>query len=139
MSRTWTGCLSALLAICLVWPTASHAEAPLPSEPGDDVLINQTYDAVVGLLFRDYSLQGNGHVDYRTARHILSISYDDPTSEEPDVAEFPLFYWYDADQNGQWAMWVDREETGRQIDAVRYDWKQGEDLLTLYQNLRNPS
>ena len=31
-------------------------------------------------------------MDYRTARHILSISYDDPASDpEPDVALHPLF------------------------------------------------
>ncbi len=89
-----------------------------------------TTDTILGLLFRSYSLKDNGHVDYRTARHILGISYDDPASEEPDVAPFPLLYWYDADQNGQWEMWVDREETGQPTEAVRYDWRQGEDLLT---------
>ncbi|MDR4471446.1 MAG: hypothetical protein MRJ92_01950 [Nitrospira sp.] len=28
------------------------------------------------------------------------------------MAPYPLFYWYDADQDGHWLMLVDREETG---------------------------
>lgn len=69
-------------------------------------------------------------MDYHTARHILGISYDNPASETPDVAMFPFFYWYDANQVGQWEMRVDRDETGRLPDAMRYDWGQGEDLTT---------
>ncbi len=137
MNRTY--CLSALLALCMVWPINAHAESPLPGEPGDDLLIQQTFDSVVGLLFRDYSLRANGHVDYRTARHILGISYDDPSSEEPDVAVHPLLYWYDPDQDGRWELWIDREEEGRSADLTRYDWEQGDDLLTLYPNLQNPT
>ncbi len=139
MKMKWTGGASALLALCLIWPTASHADSPLPSEPGDELLIEQTYDSVVGLLFRDYSLHANGHVDYRTARHILGILYDDPASQEPDVALHPLFYWYDPHQDGRWELWIDREEEGHLADVTRYDWRQGDDLLTLYPNLRNPT
>jgi hypothetical protein len=126
----WTLCLSAILLLCLAWPAAALADPPFPNEPGEEFLVGESYDTVIGLLFRDYSLRGNGHVDYRTARHILGISYDDPASGEPDVALYPLFYWYDANQDGQWDMWVDRDEKGHLTDAVRYDWKQGEELLT---------
>lgn len=139
MNRKRTCCLLTLLACCLVWPTYSSAGSPLPSEPEDELLIEQTFDSVVGLLFRDYSLRGNGHVDYRTARHILGIAYDDPASGEPDVASHPLFYWYDPNQDGQWELWIDREEEGHLVDVTRYDWKQGDDLLTLYPDLRNPT
>ncbi len=127
---TQTICLSAILAICLACSGTGHADSSLPTEPGEEFLVAQSSDTILGLLFRDYSLQGNGRVDYRTARHILGISYDDPASGEPDVASFPLFYWYDANQDGQWEMWVDREETGRLTDVVRYDWRQGEELIT---------
>ena len=130
MSSKRTYYLPGLLALCLVWPTDAHADSTLPSEPGDELLIEQTFDSVVGLLFRDYSLRGNGQVDYRTARHIMGISYDDPASEEPDVALYPLFYWYDANQDGQWEMWVDRDEAGHLANAMPYDWRQGEELIT---------
>lgn len=125
-----TLCLSAVLALYLAWPAASHANPSLPNEPGEECLVAQSYDTIIGLLFRDYSLRGNGQVDYRTARHIMGISFDDPGSEEPDVAGHPLFYWYDANQDGQWEMWVDRDEEGHLANAVRYDWRQGEDLIT---------
>ena len=125
-----TLCLCAVLALTLVWPAASDANPSLPDEPGEEFLVTQSYDTIIGLLFRDYSLQGNGQVDYRTARHIMGISFDDPASEEPDVALHPLFYWYDANQDGQWEMWVDRDEEGHLTNAMRYDWRQGEDLIT---------
>ena len=125
-----TLCLSAMLALCLAWPAGSHANPSLPNEPGEEFLVEQSYDTIIGLLFRDYSLRRNGQVDYRTARHILGISYDDPASEEPNVALYPLFYWYDPNQDGQWEMWVDRDEEGQPANAVRYDWRQGEALIT---------
>ena len=131
MNRTiLTICLSAVLTLCPAWPSTSHADSSLPNEPGEELLVAQSSDTIIGLLFRDYSLRGNGQVDYRTARHILGIAYDDPASEEPDVALVPLLYWYDANQDGQWEMWVDRDETGRLTDAVRYDWRQGQELIT---------
>lgn len=140
MNRTRTGVLPALLALCLlVGPAAALADGPIPNEPGDELLIEQTFDSVLGLLFRDYSLHADGQVDYRTARHILGIAYDDPASEEPDVAVHPLFYWYDRAQDGQWELWIDREENGDLVDVTRYDWRQGDDLITLYPNLRNPT
>ncbi len=35
------------------------------------------------MLSRDYSLQGNGQVDYRMVRHIMRISIDDPALKNP--------------------------------------------------------
>ena len=125
-----TSCTTAMLVLCLAWPVASQSNTSIPDEPGEELLVGQSYDTIVGLLFREYSLRGNGQVDYRTARHILGLSYDDPTSEELDVAPYPIFYWYDAKQDGQWDMWVDRDEEGHLADAVRYDWRQGEELMT---------
>ncbi len=123
-------CLPAMLVVLMAWPIASHADPSLPNEPGEECLVAQSYDTLIGLLFRHYSLRRNGRVDYRTARHIMGISFDDPPSEEPDVARYPLLYWYDAHQDGQWEIWVDREQEGHPADAVRDDWRQGEDLIT---------
>ncbi len=122
--------LSFMLVLCLVWPAPSSANPSLPHEPGEELLVEQTYDTVIGLLIREYSLKNNGQVDYRTARHILGISYDDPASEALEVASHPFLYWYDANQDGQWEMWIDREEAGQLANAARYDWRQGEDLIT---------
>ena len=116
--------LSALLALSMVWPTASHADAPIPHEPGDECLIAQSYDSVAGCLFRDYSLRANGQVDYRTARHILSISYDDPASDEPDVALYPCFIGTIPSRRTMGT--VDRSRRGRPSRRCHaYDWEQG--------------
>jgi hypothetical protein len=122
--------ITAILALCLAWPVASQANQSIPEEPGEELLVEQSYDTIAGLLFREYSLRGNGQVDYRTARQIMGLSYDDPATEALDVAPNPIFYWYDAEQDGQWEMWVDRDGEGRLADAVHYDWRQGEELMT---------
>lgn len=119
-----------LLLLSLTVPVIVRAEQAFPEEPGEPSLISQYYDTIAGLFFRDYSLRGNGRVDYRTARHILGLAYDDPVIESLDVAPYPLFYWYDADQDGHWIMLVDRKGDGQPAHAEPYDWRQGEDLLT---------
>ncbi|OYT23126.1 MAG: hypothetical protein CCU27_10965, partial [Nitrospira sp. UW-LDO-02] len=60
-----TICLSAVLTLCPAWPDTSHADSSLPNEPGEELLVAQSSDTIIGLLFRDYSLRGNGQVDYR--------------------------------------------------------------------------
>jgi hypothetical protein len=106
----------------------------IQEEPGDEFLVEQSYDTIVGFLIRGYSLRGNGTVDYRTARQIMEVSYNDPTAGELDVAPYPIFYWYDADQDGHWEMWMDREGQGHLADIVRYDWKPGQEDLILSSN-----
>lgn len=85
-----TLCIVALVTGLFTIPTPSKAAPSIPEEPTDEGLIEQSSDTVVGLLFRSYSLRGDGQVDYRTARHILGISYDDPACEEPEVAPYPV-------------------------------------------------
>ena len=51
----------------------------------------------------------------------------------------PSPHWYDPNQDGRWELWIDREEEGHRGDVTRYDWRQGDDLLTLYLDLRNPT
>jgi hypothetical protein len=69
-------------------------------------------------------------VDYRTARHILGIAFDDPASDDLDVAAHPFLYWYDANGDGQWEVWIDRDEEGTS-HAIRYD---GDETDTLIKN-----
>ena len=120
--------LFTLTSYALTFPLTATASPSVPEEPSEECLVEQSFDTVVGLLFRSYSTRGDGHVDYRTARHILGISYDDPANEEPDVATNPVMYWYDAKRDGQWELWIDRDEEGLSR-AIRYDWRQGENLI----------
>ena len=49
-----TICLSAVLTLCPAWPDTSHADSSLPNEPGEELLVAQSSDTIIGLLFRDY-------------------------------------------------------------------------------------
>ncbi len=122
-------CISVMLGFCLAWPTVSHATPPIPEEPGDERLVTQFYDTIAGLLIREYSLQGNGRVDYRTARQIMWVSFDDPAAEALDVAPYPILYWHDADQSEEWELWVDRDGDGHVGNVVRYDVRQDGEVM----------
>jgi hypothetical protein len=131
-----TSFISAILALCLAWPAvAAQTDFLTREEPGEEFLVEQSYDTIVGFLIREYSLQGNGTVDYRTARQIIEVSYNDPAAGELGVAPYPIFYWYDVDQDGQWEMWVDRKGQGHLADIVRYDWQLGQEDLILSSRL----
>lgn len=106
----------------LMWGLTGQGLAnPLPLEPSDGSLIREDVDYVVGLYFREYSVAGNGVVDYRTARQIRSTEPGEYHTMVIEAKEFPLFYWYDDDQDGQFEMWVDRNVEGCTCDIVRYD------------------
>ena len=92
----------------------------LPQEPGEERLVAEDVNVVSGFYIREYSLHGNGTVDYRTARQILRWAYDAHWNTVVDTVEFPLFYWYDEDQDGHFRMWVDRKVEGCVCDIVPY-------------------
>ncbi|MEP6957151.1 MAG: hypothetical protein ABI980_00345 [Nitrospirota bacterium] len=80
--------IEATILLCLTCAVDSRAASSIPEEPGEEFLVEQSYDTIVGLLFRAYSLHRDGEVDYRTARQIMGVSYDDPASAELDVAPY---------------------------------------------------
>lgn len=96
--------------LALVVGMAGWAQAgTLPPEPSEASLINEDVNIITGLYTREYSLAGNRIVDYKTARQMLISKYNEYWKSVVEMREFPLFYWYDADQDGHFAMWVDRE------------------------------
>ncbi|MGH7231356.1 MAG: hypothetical protein ACREJU_08355 [Nitrospiraceae bacterium] len=93
----------------------------IPFEPLGDA-DQQSTDYAVGLLFREYDLDGDGRYDFMTARQIEKISQhvlsDNPTAEETP----PLFYWVDLDFNaGYDRVWIDQGGQGRCDDIVLYE------------------
>ena len=116
-----TNILAVALGLAVMWsatgPVLAH---PLPHEPGEERLVNEDVDIGVGFYFREYSLAQNGIIDYRTARQILSSEYDKHKKPVVQAKKFPLFYWYDEDQDGQFEMWIDRKVEGCLCDIVRY-------------------
>ncbi len=112
----------AAITLMLMWGLTGPGLAnPLPPEPGDDQLIHEDVDYVVGFYFREYSVAENGVVDYRTARQIQSTEPSESHTVVIEAKQFPLFYWYDNDQDGQFEMWVDQNVEGCACDIVRYD------------------
>ncbi len=111
-----------LIGLALLLGLAGAAWAGgLPQEPSDAYLVNEDVNIITGLYIREYSLAGNGIVNYKTARQILVAGYNEYWNTVVETKAFPLFYWYDADQNGHFAMWVDQNVEGCACDIVRYD------------------
>ncbi len=111
-----------LVGLALMLGMAGAAWAgEVPQEPSDEYLVNEDINITTGLYHREYSLAGNGIVDYKTARQILVAGYNEYWNTVVETKAFPLFYWYDADQDGHFAMWVDRQVEGCTCDIVRYD------------------
>jgi hypothetical protein len=110
-------CLISLL--CTVSITHASAEV-LPSEPGEELLVNEDVNIVNGLYMREYSLRGDGVVDYRTARQIIRSEYNDYGDTVVEAMAHPLFYWYDARETGAFSMWIDPKGEGCTCDIVPY-------------------
>ena len=108
-----------VLAVVLGIATTAWANA-LPPEPSEASLVNEEANMLVGLYVREYSLAGNGIIDYRMARQILLTDQNAYGNTVVETNENPLFYWYDADQDGAFTMWIDREVNGCRCDIVRY-------------------
>ncbi len=113
--------LALIVGVALMWSTTGPAlSIHLPQEPDDDRLVKEEVNTFVGFYIREYSFARNGIVDYRTARQILGFEPDQGGDTALQTKEFPLFYWYDEDQDGQFEMWVDRKVEGCPCDITPY-------------------
>ena len=93
----------------------------LPLEPNEDFLVSEDVNIITGLYTREYSLAQNGVVDYKTARQIVLSEYNEYWNTVVETKEFPLFYWHDANQNGEFKMWVDKKVEGCFCDIIPYE------------------
>ena len=93
----------------------------LPQEPDKKFLISEDVNIITGLYTREYSLGQNGVVDYKTARQIILSEYNEYWNSVVQTTEFPLFYWYDADRDGHFEMWIDSKVEGCFCDIAPYD------------------
>jgi len=92
----------------------------LAQEPTEEYLVNEDINIITGLYTREYALQQDGVVDYKTARQIVRSEYNEYWNSVVYTLEFPLFYWADADHDGQFDMWVDQQVEGVPCDIVPY-------------------
>jgi len=123
------------LAVSLVSPGFA---GNLPLEPGEERLMNEDVNIITGLYTREYSLTGSGVVDYKTARQIVLSEYNEYWNSVVDTREFPLFYWYHANHDGQFEMWVDRKVEGCRCDIHPHEPLQENPWNGFQQPTQNP-
>jgi hypothetical protein len=71
-------CPSVALVVALFLSVPLHSTAEtLPAEPDEEYLVNEDVNIVNGLYTREYSLHGDGVIDYRTARQIIRSEYNE--------------------------------------------------------------
>ena len=93
----------------------------LPSEPDEKYLLHEDVNIITGLYTREYSLYNDGIVDFKTARQIIISEYNEFWDSVVETREHPLFYWYDANRDGHFDMWIDQKGKGCSCDIKPYD------------------
>ena len=94
--------------------------ANMPKEPGGTNLINEDVNIITGLYIREYSLQGDGIVDYKTARQIIFYENNKFWNTVVETVEWPLFYWLDDDRDGVFDQFVDQRVEGDENYIIPY-------------------
>lgn len=107
------------MALVLGMTLCANAGGP-PKEPVEAYLINEDVNIITGLYPREYSLNGNGVVDYMIARQIILSEYNEYWNSVVETREYPLFYWYDENGDGEFEMWVDQKVEGCPCDIYPY-------------------
>jgi hypothetical protein len=107
-----------------------EACAAIPIEAVQEADI-ESADYGVGLLFREYDLDGDGRPEFMTA---TQFDAQGPTGA---IQAKPLFYWIDLNADASYdQVWIDQGGEGRCDDIVLYQGPiQGRALLPLYTGL----
>ena len=104
--------------------------AAIPSEPVEDPEV-ESADYGVGLVFREYDLDGDGRPEIMTA---TQLDAQGPTGA---MRAKPLFYWIDLNADATYdQVWIDQGGQGRCDDMMLYQGPvEGKALLPLYTEL----
>ncbi len=102
--------------------------SPLPNEPDefDDREMDAYYDWRNDLFFREFAMNGDGVVNYMTARRTYKVWLDEFGTPVVVTVGAPLFYWLDRNGNGEFEtghgeMWSDPDEDGLTGNERLYD------------------
>jgi hypothetical protein len=91
----------------------------LPVEPAVEA-DRESVDYGVGLIFREYDLNGDGHPDFMTGRQIDRVTAEFPGDDGPAPVR-PLFYWVDRDADSAYdEVWIDQGGRGQCDEIVLY-------------------
>jgi hypothetical protein len=107
-----------------------EACAAIPLEAVEDADV-ESADYGVGLIFREYDLDGDGRPEFMTATQF------DAQGLTSAIQAKPLFYWIDLNADATYdQVWIDQGGQGRCDDIVLYQGPvQGRALLPLYTEL----
>jgi len=154
--RSWSGRLLVVFCVLVgiagmpAWPVHGQEEAstsspspstspssrethlrdfsPLPEEPEefDDREVKAYYDWRNDLFFREFDMNGDGVVNYMTARRTYKVWLDEFGTPVVVTVGSPLFYWLDRNGNGEFEtgrgeMWSDPDEDGITGNERTYD------------------
>jgi hypothetical protein len=108
---------SILLSLVMV---GQGIAADMPKEPGETHLINEDVNIITGLYTREYSLKGDGVVDYKTARQIIFYENNKFWNTVVETVEWPLFYWLDDNRDGVFDQFVDQRVEGKSAYIIPY-------------------
>ena len=87
---------SLLFSLLLILPNpAGWSRGSLPVEPDLSSRLDELYDHEVGMFIMLFSLNGDGNVDYITARLVQDYTRSNYGNPVYYTEQFPLFYWWD--------------------------------------------
>lgn len=95
-----------LTGLLLSPPVTGESTGGLPVEPDLNTRVDELYDHEARLFIMLYSLNGNGKVDYVTARLVQEYSRSTYGNPIYQTEAQPLFYWWNH------IMWNDPEQDG---------------------------
>ena len=109
LAAATTGVADDQLPMCVKLPVEPTMEAD-----------RELVDYGVGLVFREYDLDGDGHPDFMTGRQIDRMTAESSGGDGPPQIR-PSFYWVDRDADSAYdEMWVDQGGKGQCDEIVLY-------------------
>ena len=107
------------ILISLVMVGSGRA-ADVPKEPDEANLLHEDVNIMTGLYIREYSLKGDGIVDFKTARQIIFHENNQYWNTVVETVEWPLFYWLDDNRDGIFDHFVDQRVAGNREYIIPY-------------------
>jgi hypothetical protein len=106
-----------LISLAMV---GSGRAADVPKEPDEANLLHEDVNIMTGLYTREYSLKGDGIVDFKTARQIIFHENNKYWNTVVETVEWPLFYWLDDNRDGIFDHFVDQRVAGNREYIIPY-------------------
>lgn len=94
MKRALLAVTFGIMIAALPLPSATWAKEGLPVEPDENTRVDELYDHEARMFLFLYSLNGDGVVDYVTARMVEEHARSNYGNPVYYTEPYPLFYWW---------------------------------------------